>query len=422
MTLPRLLVLMGSGETSPTMVKTHRRVFERLDDAAGGRAGGVLLDTPFGFQENADEIAGKAVAYFDDSVGRKVDVASWRRAGGDAVAAERAMVALRSAAWVFSGPGSPTYALRQWFGTPVPDALRDKLRAGGAVTFASAAALTLGRFTVPVYEIYKVGEEPRWEPGLDLLAEVGWMAAVIPHFDNAEGGGHDTRFCYLGETRLVAMEAELPDDAFVVGVDEHTGLVVDLAAGTAEVVGNGVVTVRRGGSVAVVEAGSTVAVEDVPHLATSGHGRQGVAPPAAEVDVRPDVERAATSLAEAAAEQEQAFEAALAARDVDGAVRAVLAVDDALAAWAADTLQSDERDRVRSIQRGMIVRLGELATRGVADPRDVVGPFVETLLELRSDARAAKDWSLSDRLRDILSELGIEVRDTPEGVEWGLVP
>jgi heme A synthase len=45
---------------------------------------------------------------------------------------------------VFAGPGSPTYALRQWAGTPVPDLLADKLRTGGAVTFSSAAALTLG--------------------------------------------------------------------------------------------------------------------------------------------------------------------------------------------------------------------------------------------------------------------------------------
>jgi hypothetical protein len=36
-----LLVIMGSGETAPTMVKVHRRVF-----AAVGAGPAVLLDSP----------------------------------------------------------------------------------------------------------------------------------------------------------------------------------------------------------------------------------------------------------------------------------------------------------------------------------------------------------------------------------------
>jgi len=61
--------------------------------------------------------------------------------------------------------GQPTYALRQWRDTPVPDLLADKLTRGGVVVFASAAALTLGSHTVPVYEIYKAGCEPNWDTG-----------------------------------------------------------------------------------------------------------------------------------------------------------------------------------------------------------------------------------------------------------------
>ena len=87
----------------------------------------------------------------------------------------------------------------------------------------SAAALTLGSHTVPVYEVYKVGEDPRWVEGLDLLGQItGIRAAVVPHYDNAEGGTHDTRFCYLGEPRLAGLEAELPAEVGVLGVDEHT--------------------------------------------------------------------------------------------------------------------------------------------------------------------------------------------------------
>ena len=111
---------------------------------------------------------------------------------------------------MFSGPGSPTYALRQWAGTLVPGLLAEKLALGGAVTFACAAALTLGALTVPVYEVYKVGEDPHWVAGLDLLAALGLPVAVIPHYDNAEGGTHDTRFCYLGEERLALLETSSP--------------------------------------------------------------------------------------------------------------------------------------------------------------------------------------------------------------------
>ena len=49
-----------------------------------------------------------------------------------------------------AGPGSPTYALRQWRESLIPKILHEKLISGGAVTFASAAALTLGIATVPV--------------------------------------------------------------------------------------------------------------------------------------------------------------------------------------------------------------------------------------------------------------------------------
>ncbi|HEX6871417.1 MAG TPA: hypothetical protein VF163_10000, partial [Micromonosporaceae bacterium] len=238
--MPGLLAIMGSGETAPTMVKTHRSIFERIGDRPA-----VLLDTPYGFQSNADDISARAVSYFAASVGRTVNLVSWRADPPPGLARERALTALRSAGWVFAGPGSPTYALRHWRGTPVASVLTDLLRGDGAVVLASAAALTLGSHTVPVYEIYKAGIDPHWQPGLNLIEEVcGLPAVVIPHYDNAEGGHHDTRFCYLGETRLAQLEGELPESSFVLGVDEHTGVLLDLSAGTATVVGNGTMTIR----------------------------------------------------------------------------------------------------------------------------------------------------------------------------------
>jgi cysteinyl-tRNA synthetase len=43
---------------------------------------------------------------------------------------------------------------------------------------------------------------------------------------------------------------------------------------------------------------------------------------------------------------------------------------------------------------------------------------VEALLKKRAEAKAAKDWPASDAARDAIGKLGVEVRDTPDGVEW----
>ncbi|HSS36253.1 MAG TPA: cysteinyl-tRNA synthetase, partial [Patescibacteria group bacterium] len=227
MTGPRVLAIMGSGEIAPTMAKVHRALFERFGDRPAATA--TLIDTPYGFQENADELTARIVDFFRLSVGRPMTVATYRSAAADAVESATAVARIGEAGYVLAGPGSPSYALAQWAGGPVPGAIGHKLADGGIVTMASAAALTLGVATIPVYEIYKVGADPTWLDGLDLLGQsTGLRSAVVPHYDNAEGGTHDTRFCYMGERRLRVLERSLPSDVFVLGVDSHTALVLDL--------------------------------------------------------------------------------------------------------------------------------------------------------------------------------------------------
>ncbi|HEX2699828.1 MAG TPA: hypothetical protein VHM89_06450 [Acidimicrobiales bacterium] len=422
--VPRLLAIMGSGETSPTMVKTHRELLGRLGPPP---VPAVVLDTPYGFQANAADLAGRAVEYFRESVGQAIEVAHLLAADGDPLDYETMLARLRAARYVFSGPGSPTYALRQWRATLVPKMLAEKLHSGGCVTFASAAALTLGVATVPVYEIYKAGEEPRWIEGLDLLGEIGIRAAVIPHYNNAEGGTHDTRFCYLGESRLARLERDLPPGAFVLGVDEHTALVLDLDAGSASVSGLGVVTVRRGGASSTVATGTTMPLDDLLALGTgagAGGARRPSSPPSTAEDAAPARTAAGTGtspLLGEVARLETAFAAAVDAADVGEAVRAVLALEDELVSWSRDTLQSDELDRGRAALRGMIVRLGQLAHTGARDPAEAVRPFVDALLAQREVARSAKRWADADAVRDVLVDLGVEVRDSPEGTTWRLV-
>ena len=44
-------------------------------------------------------------------------------------------------------------------------------------------------------------------------------------------------------------------------------------------------------------------------------------------------------------------------------------------------------------------------------------PEIQKLVEERRAARAAKDWTASDRLRDTIQDLGYLVRDTKEGMQ-----
>jgi hypothetical protein len=403
---PRILAIMGSGETAPTMAKVHRALFARFGD---GPAPATVIDTPYGFQENADEISGRIVDYFRQSVGRTFTVASYRRREIPPLDAATALGRIHEAHYVLAGPGSPSYALSQWAGGPIPGALADKLAGGGVLTVASAAALTVGVVTIPVYEIYKVGADPYWLEGLDLLGPAtGLKAAVVPHFDNAEGGTHDTRFCYVGERRLGILERALPEGSFILGVDSHTALVLDLDARTAGVFGLGGVTVRADGRSAVFPSGTKVPIDALAEVGwdpaamsiSRGAGRQDPT----ERPLRDEVARL-----------EGAFADALVRRDVRSAVAALLDLELAIDARTRAGEDSPDLVGARATFRALIARLGETAAVAVGDGRETPDSFVQALLDLRASARASRDWATADLIRDRLSAAGVEVRDDPDG-------
>ena len=426
MSEPRILAIMGSGETAPTMARVHRALFDRLGPDSVPAA---ILDTPYGFQENADELSARTVAFFAKSVGRDVDVASYRSRDVDGVTEATAIARIRSARYVMAGPGSPSYALRQWAGGPIPVALAELLRDGGVLTMASAAALTLGVVTIPVYEIYKVGEEPSWLPGLDLLGPAtGLRAAVVPHYDNAEGGNHDTRFCYIGERRLRILEHQLPPDTFILGVDSHTALVLDLERRTATVSGLGGVTVRVDGRSTVFPNGSELAIDALTEAAralaapgssavANGLGAFGGGQASRTGD---QARRAGEPLRHDVADLEGAFIAALAGEDGRAAIAALLDLDSAIEDRLCAGEDSPDLDNARSVFRSLIVRLGEATAAGATDPRAVAEPFVEALLAVRARAREGGDWATADLVRDRLTDAGVEVRDGAGGSTWVL--
>ena len=101
-------------------------------------------------------------------------------------------------------------------------------------------------------------------------------------------------------------------------------------------------------------------------------------------------------------------------------MRAVLELEDTLDAWAGDTTQSDAGERGRAAVRRMVVRLGELARTGAREPREVIGGYVDALLAERAAAREDRRFGDADRIREVLTALGVEVRDTRDGTEWAL--
>jgi hypothetical protein len=421
---------MGSGETAPTMVEVHKSVVRGLGTV--DRA--VLVDTPYGFQNNADDLSVRAVAYFSQHVGLQVTPVSLR----DVDALSPAEVAgaahqIAEADWVFTGPGSPTYLQRQWEAMGIGDTIRRRLTIPGATVLSSAAACTAGTRTLPVYEIYKVGEAPRWEPGLGLLDTWDLPCVVIPHFDNAEGGTHDTRYCYLGERRLVMLEGHLDPGEWVLGIDEHTAAIIDGDTGTVHVTGRGVLTVRVRGQSRVFPAGSEVSLDELRDAAatveTSDQGAATGPNPRSDLRNHVGVEAAGdetppgpSPVLDTATRLERSATSSLADGDAVTAAQVLVELDRELAAWWADPTQSADMDRARTTLHRLILRLGRVAQAGLHDHSVLVAPLVDDLLQRREQARTSEDWARADQIRTVLDAAGITVRDTPAGPTWTYTP
>lgn len=371
------LILIGSAETSPGMVKVHREILAQLP--VDPRV--VYIDTPHGFQENAPLITSKVQEYFDTSLQQAVEVASLLDASiATPATIESFRLSIEAADYVFAGPGSPSYALTQWHAV---DAVGSMVRAsvtGAAITFASAAAVTAGRLAIPVYEIYKVGARPYWLDGIDLLSKVtGIDAVVVPHWDNRDGEHHDTGHCYIGRRRLDELIEQLPDGLPIVGIDEHTA--ATFHDGRLTVSGRGSLTVLSGRTEETVAEGNQVDWADL----------FAVRPVEATPEMDP-VER------------------------ID--LQTTLAQGGGLA--AADLILSRLGDDLSGGTRRMIVELAETVALGALDPTGQIRPFVDQLIETRDRARDRGDFEEADRIRQALTDSGVEVHDKPNGSHWAL--
>jgi hypothetical protein len=407
-----IIVLMGSGELTATMVEVHKALLSGL----GEQPRAVFLDTPAGFQLNVDQISFKAVDYFATRVRHPLAIASYKAHDTcTPFEAEQAFRTLREADYILIGPGSPTYAVGQWLQTPIPDILVKRIEDGGCLVAASAAALTVGRFTMPVYEIYKVGTGLHWADGMNILGRFGFNFVVIPHWNNAEGGTHDTRFCYMGESRFRKLEALLSPDVSILGLDEHTACIIDLEKDEAVIRGLGQVTLRHGGSEMLLEKGASFPLAVLrgenmrARLKQPLHNEAAPAPGTAPPE---------NSFWDSVHALESSFHESLEQHALKEAAAAVLELDKIIWQAQQDAESPEFISQSRDIMRDMIVLLAAALEASPKNREECLDPLVSELLQLRTSFRENKLWKEADALRDSLLKADILVEDTAGGARW----
>lgn len=248
MNSPGLVVLMGSGETSASGGKVFESIARRLASPLKI----AVLETPAGFELNAARVAGRVADFLKTRLQNYkpvvVQVPARRRFSPFSPDDPEMLEDLYDSQLIFLGPGSPTYTVRQLSGSLAWDIVTARHRQGAALVLASAAVIALGVFALPVYEIFKAGEDLHWKTGLDFFAAYGLSLVFVPHWNNTQGGlDLDTSRCFMGQSRFDLLEAGIPSAVTVVGLDEHTSITIDLANADCLVSGKGGVHLLKNG-------------------------------------------------------------------------------------------------------------------------------------------------------------------------------
>lgn len=237
---PGPILLFGSGETSPSGQKAFDALFRLLPS----RPRCALLETAAGFELNSYQVIERVGKFLQKNLQNyqpQVEIIRARGRGFPESPDDPAIAApLLQAEMIFMGPGSPTYAVRQLKNSLTWQYLLARHALGAALVFASAGVIAIGSYALPVYEIYKAGEDLHWKDGLDLFGIYGISMTLIPHWNNREGGAElDTSRCFMGRERFSKLAAQLPPGQTILGIDENTALLLDLQAGKGRVLGAG---------------------------------------------------------------------------------------------------------------------------------------------------------------------------------------
>jgi hypothetical protein len=243
---PGKIAFLGSGETS----LAGGRIFESLVRELKEPLRIALMETPAGFELNSAQVVGRVGDFMASRLQNYrpvVDIVPARKKGSRYSPDDPEVIRpLLYANLIFMGPGSPTYAIRQLKDTLAWDVIRARHRLGASLIFASAATISVGAHALPVYEVYKVGQDIHVVDGLDFFRDFGVHLSFVPHWNNADGGVDlDTSRCFVGMERFAEWCGMVPVENTTVGLDEHSGIILDFEKGTCEVSGVSSVSLVR---------------------------------------------------------------------------------------------------------------------------------------------------------------------------------
>jgi len=278
------IAFLGSGETS----LAGGRIFESLARLIPDPLRVAVMETTAGFELNSFQVAGRVADFLQTRLQNykpTIDIIPARKQG-TAFSPDNPEILkpLLSANIIFMGPGSPSYAVRQLKGTLAWDIIRARHRLGATLIFASAATISVGAWALPVYEVYKVGEDIHTKLGLNLFADYGMDVSFVPHWNNAEGGiDLDTSRCFFGIERFNQWQKLLPAENILVGLDEHSGIIVDFESATCEVSGVSSVSILKQNSMEIHPAGAKFSLSELGQFTPPSSIEQGLRPDAWEM-------------------------------------------------------------------------------------------------------------------------------------------
>lgn len=258
---PGLIVLFGSGEMSPTGRKIHEAIFNELNFSAPVRIG--ILETPTGFEVNAihgwpermEVFFKRSLKNFNPEVTR---IRAWRKGGIYSTDDPAIVDAILSQDYLYCGAGSPGYAVRHLANSRAYENVVLAFKQGTALCLGSATAVAISRFAIPVYEIFKAGEDLHWLSGLDFFGPWIPNLVIVPHWNNKEGEDFDTTHSWLGKERYESLVSLLPEQCTILGIDEQTACVMDVVKQKMRVYGVGAAHVRTGGQEYVIKNGEFI--------------------------------------------------------------------------------------------------------------------------------------------------------------------
>ena len=241
-----LICILGSGETLASSGKTHEYVARRLPENPKI----TILETPAGFEPNSADVANKIKTFLErrlQNYSPRIEVLPARKKSDPFSTNDPEIVSpILEADEILLGPGSPTYGAKHLRDSLAADMIKARHRLGATLFLSSSSTLAFSKYTMPVYEIYKVGDKLHWQRGVNFFQPFGWSISIIPHWDNNDGGDTvDTSRCYMGRDRFGRLRDLLPDGQTIIGLDEHTSVVFDFDKECCYVLGNkGVVILR----------------------------------------------------------------------------------------------------------------------------------------------------------------------------------